>query len=55
MTLVIVAVLLAASSLRTLLAISVQRESIEHEVVARGIALSEALARSVDDELASKI
>ncbi len=53
-TLVIAAVILATSLVRTLFVISAEREHIEHEVVVRGVALSEALARSVDDELASE-
>ncbi len=53
-TLFITAVMIAASALSTVLFITAQRKSIEREVVARGLALSEALARSVDDELASE-
>jgi PAS domain S-box-containing protein len=53
-TLFITAVMIAASAVSTTLFIAAQRESIEREVLARGIALSEALARSVDDGLASE-
>ena len=53
-TLFITAVMIAASAVSTVVFVAAQRNSIEREVIARGIALSEALARSVDDELASE-
>jgi len=53
-TLFIAAVMIAASAVSTSLFIAAQRQSVEREVIARGIALSEALARSVDDGLASE-
>lgn len=53
-TLFVAAVMVAASAVSTVLFISAQHNSVEREVLARGVALSEALARSVDEELASE-
>jgi PAS domain S-box-containing protein len=53
-TLFITAVMIAASAVSTALFIAAQRDSVEREVIARGIALCEALSRSVDDGLASE-
>lgn len=53
-TLFITAVMIAASAVSTALFIAAQRKSGEREVIARGIALSDALARSVDEGLASE-
>ncbi len=53
-SLFIAAVMIAASTVSTVLYITAQRDSVEREVIARGIALSEALARSVDDGLATE-
>ena len=53
-TLFIAVVMIASSTVSTVLYIAAQRDHIEHEVVARGVALSEALARAVDDGLASE-
>ena len=53
-TLFIAAVMIAASAVSTVVFVAAQRNGIEREVIARGMALSEALARSVDEGLASE-
>ena len=53
-TLYVAAIMIAASAVSSTLFIAAQRDSVEREVIARGIALSEALARSVDNGLASE-
>ncbi len=50
----IAVVVLMVSAITTLLSVQSHRASIEREVTARGVALSEALARSVDEGLAAE-
>lgn len=53
-TVFIAAVVLSVSAISTFLSISVQKKSIERQVIARGIGLAEALSRSVDEGLAAE-
>ncbi len=53
-TAVVAVVVITISLASTFLFISVQKRNIEREVIARGIALSEALSRAVDEGLAAE-
>ncbi len=53
-SLFIAAVVIAISAVSTILFISLHRQSIEREMVARGVALAEALSRAVDESLAAE-
>ena len=53
-TVFIAVVVFAVSVITTVLSVHSHKKSIEREVTARGVALSEALARSVDEGLASE-
>ncbi len=50
----IAVVVVAVSAVSTMLSISNEKRSIERELIARGIALSESLSRSVDEGLAGE-
>ncbi len=53
-TVVIAVVVVTVSAVSTALSISAEKRSIERELIARGIALSESLSRSVDEGLAGE-